>query len=218
MRDSFLTSANSPYILEKKVVVDEGATLFVQPGVILRFNSGSSIVVKNGGIDARGTVGRWITFTSNSASPSPGSYPAAVRFEQDSSVASFFRYCILEFAETALEIAHGAPEIDHCLISRNGQAGIRVTQEAAPKISFSTLANNSGTGALVALGSSRPKINRNNFRENPFAIQSQSSIYLDARENWWGGDPPPDSLFLGEIHLKPWLERPEPEAFTGRKP
>jgi hypothetical protein len=141
-----------------------------------------------------------------------------VRFEQPAQVASFFRYCILEFAETGLEISYGAPDIDHCLIAQNGQAGIKVTHEGAPKISFSTFANNAGTGAIIALGSARPKISRNNFQENPFAIQSQSSIYLDARENWWGGTPPPESLFLGDINLKPWLERPEPEAFAGRKP
>jgi len=217
-RDSFLTLNNSPYILEKEVVVDEGATLFIQPGVTLKFNPGSSIVVKNGGIHARGTLDRLITFTSSSSSPSPGSYPAVARFEQPAQVASFFRYCILEFAETGLEIAYGAPDIDHCLIARNEQAGIKVTREGAPKISFSTFAGNAGTGAIVALGSARPKINRNNFRENPFAIQSQSSIYLDARENWWGGSSPAESLFLGDINLKPWLDRPEPEAFAGRKP
>ena len=81
-RDSFLTLINSPYILEKDVVVDEGATLFIQPGVTLKFNPGTSLMVKNGGIDARGKPDRLITFTSNSSSPSPGSYPAAVRFEQ----------------------------------------------------------------------------------------------------------------------------------------
>ena len=93
-----------------------------------------------------------------------------------------------------------------------------MTHEGAPKISFSTFARNAGPGAIVALGSARPKIYRNNFQENPCAIQSQSSIFLDARENWWGGTPPPGSLFLGDINLKPWLERPEPEAFAGRKP
>ncbi len=217
-RDSFLTLIHSPYILEKDVVVDEGATLFIQAGVTLKFNPGTSLIVKNGGIDARGKPDRLITFTSNSSSPSPGSYLSAARFEQPARMASFFQYCILEFAETGLEISYGAPDIDHCLIAQNGQAGIKVTHEAAPKISFSTFARNAGTGAIVALGSARPKIYRNNFQENPFAIQSQSSIFLDARENWWGGSPPPESLFLGDINLKPWLERPEPEAFAGRKP
>jgi hypothetical protein len=217
-RDSFLILAHSPYVLEKEVVVDGGAALHIQPGVTLKFNAGTSILVKNGGIHARGTREKLIIFTSSRSSPSPGSYPAAVRFEHPAKVASFFQYCIFEFAETSLEVAHGAPEIDRCLIAHNSQAGIKATREGAPKISYSTFLKNEGTGAVVALGAARPKIHRNNFRENPFAIQSQSSIYIDARENWWGGSPPSESLFLGQINLKPWLERQEPEAFSGRKP
>jgi hypothetical protein len=217
-RDSFLILAHSPYVVDRDLRIDEGATLFIQPGVTLKFNPGASITVENGGIDARGTPEGWITFTSSSASPAPGAYPWAVRFEKSSAVASFFRYCIFEFAETGMEIAYGAPEIDRCLIARNGQAGMKVTREGAPKISYSTFAQNAGTGALVVLGAARPRLMRNNFQDNPFAIQSHSTIFIDARENWWGGSPPAESHFLGEINLKPWLDKPEPEAFAGRKP
>ena len=218
-RDSFLILGHSPYVVEREVTIDGGATLFVQPGVTLRFNPGASIVVRNGGVDARGTAEGWITFTSAGASPVPGAFPAVVRFDKGGgAVPSFFRYCILELAETALEIASGAPEIDRCLIARNAQAGIKVTQEGAPSITFSTFTQNAGTGALVVLGAARPRVNRNNFQENHFAVQSHSTIYIDARENWWGASPPPESHFLGEVNLKPWLERPEPEAFAGRKP
>jgi parallel beta-helix repeat protein len=217
-RDSFLILAHSPYLVEREVVIDGGVTLFIQPGVTLRFHPGSSIVVRNGGIDARGTREAWITFTSADSSPAPGAFPAAVRFEKSGSAASFFRYCIFEYAETAMEIASGAPEIDRCLIARNGQAGIKVTGEGAPKISYSTFAKNTGTGALVVLGRARPRISRSNFQDNDFAIQSHSTIFIDARENWWGKSPPAESYFLGEINLKPWLEKPESEAFAGRKP
>ena len=217
-RDSFLILANSPYVVDREVTVDEGATLFIQPGVTLRFNPGASVVVKNGGIDARGTPEGWITFTTSTASPSPGAYPAAVRFEKSPAVPSFFRHCIFEFAETGMEIAHGSPEIDRCLIAKNGQVGIKVTHDGSPKVSYSTFAQNAGTGAIVLLGTARPRITRNNFLDNHFAIQSHSTIYVDARENWWGASPPPESHILGEINLKPWLERPEPEAFAGRKP
>jgi hypothetical protein len=61
-------------------------------------------------------------------------------------------------------------------------------------------------------------MNRNNFIDNPFAVQSFSSIYMDARENWWGSSPPKESLFLGEINYKPWLDTPEAGAFQRREP
>jgi hypothetical protein len=205
-------------VVEREITIDGGATLFIQPGVTLKFNPGASMVVKNGGIDARGTSDGAITFTSTNSSPAPGAYPAAIRFEKETGVASFFRYCIIEFADTGMEVAYGAPEIDRCLIARSAQAGIKVTREGAPKVSYSTFWKNAGTGALVALGGARPKVHRNNFRENDFAVQSHSSIFMDARENWWGASPPSESLFLGQINLKPWLEKPEPDAFGGRKP
>jgi parallel beta-helix repeat protein len=217
-KDSFLILAYSPYVVEREVLIDGGATLFIQPGVTLKFNPGASMIVKNGGIDARGTSDGAITFTSSSSSPAPGAYPAAIRFAKETGVASFFRYCIIEFAETGMEVAYGSPQIDRCLIARSAQAGIKVTQEGAPKISYSTFLQNAGTGALVALGGARPKVHRSNFRENDFAVQSHSSIFMDARENWWGASPPSESLFLGQMNLKPWLEKPEPEAFGGRRP
>lgn len=217
-RDSFLTVAHSPYVLEKDVSVEKGAILFIEPGVTLKYNPGTSIIVKEGGIDARGTADRLITFTSNSSTPSPGNYPSVARFEQRSRQASFFRYCILEYAETGLDIAYGAPDIDRCYIANHSQAGLKVANDAEPKIFYSTSTKNLGTGAVVALGASRPKINRNNFLDNPFAVQSFSSIYLDARENWWGSSPPRESLFLGEINYKSWLEAHEAGAFQGRKP
>lgn len=217
-KDSFLILAYSPYVVEREVLIDGGATLFIQPGVTLKFNPGASMVVKNGGIDARGSSDGAITFTSSISSPTPGAYPSAIRFEKETGVASFFRYCIIEFAETGMEVAYGSPEIDRCLIARSAQAGIKVTHQGAPKISYSTFLRNAGTGALVALGGARPEVHRSNFRENDFAVQSHSSIFMDVRKNWWGGNPPSDSLFLGEMNLKPWLEKPEPEAFEGRKP
>ena len=217
-RDSFLTLANSPYVVEKEVAVEKGASLFIEPGVILKYNPGASIAVKDGGIDARGTADRVIIFTSSRSSPSPGSYPAAVRFEQPTKLASFFRYCIVEYAEMGLDIAFGDPDIDHCLIADHSQVGLKVANDAEPKIFYNTFSKNLGTGAIVALGTSRPKINHNNFLDNPFAIQSFSSIYLDAKENWWGSSPPRESLFLGGINYKSWLEAPEADAFQGRKP
>jgi parallel beta-helix repeat protein len=217
-KDSFLILAYSPFVVEREVMIDGGATLFIQPGVTLKFNPGASMVVRDGGIDARGTSDGAITFTSSSSSPSPGAYPAAVRFAKETGVSSFFRYCIIEYAETGLDIAYGGPDIDHCLIAHHSQVGVQVSNSAEPKISNCTFVKNSGTGAILALGTSRPKINQNNFMDNAFAIQSFSSIYLDARDNWWGSTPPNEKLFVGEINYRSWLETPGAGVFQGRKP
>jgi len=45
-RDSFLTLVHSPYVLERDVTVQKGATLFIEPGVTLKYNPGTSIIVR----------------------------------------------------------------------------------------------------------------------------------------------------------------------------
>jgi len=89
--------------------------------------------------------------------------------------------------------------------------------DSAPKIFYNTISKNTGTGGIVSIGMSKPKINNNNIIGNPFAIQSSSTIYIDARENWWGSSPPNESLFLGNINYKPWLNEIQKDAFSGRQ-
>ncbi|MCX5907643.1 MAG: right-handed parallel beta-helix repeat-containing protein, partial [Deltaproteobacteria bacterium] len=68
-RDSFLVRMHSPYVLEKGVTIEQGATLFAEPGVVIKYNPGATLVVKDGGIDAQGTEDRMIIFSANSVSP-----------------------------------------------------------------------------------------------------------------------------------------------------
>jgi hypothetical protein len=53
------------------------------------------------------------------------------------------------------------------------------------------------------------------------AIQSFSSLYIDARQNWWGKSPPDMRMIFGDpeknVNIRPWLERPEPDAFREPK-
>jgi hypothetical protein len=106
---SFLVLANSPYVIEKDVIVDKGAVLFIEGGVILKYNKGTSIVINDGAIDAKGTKENMIGFTSNSPSPSPGDYVSAIRFEKEASLNSFLKYCRIQYATIGLQIKAGSP-------------------------------------------------------------------------------------------------------------
>jgi len=213
-RDAVLTLANSPYRVARDLTVDGGAVLTIQPGVELHYDQQTSVILKDGGISARGNADQPIVFISSSSSPSPGDYLNAVRFTQQTSVSSFFSYCVFRYATTALDVQFGMPEVVHSTIADNSQSGIRCANDASPRILYSTISRNLGSGGIECVGLAKPKINYNNFSENTVAIQAFSTIFIDAKHNYWGSAPPnKDAIFGVNINIEPWLEAPEGEAF-----
>lgn len=220
--DAFLILSNSPYRVAKDVVIDGGATLYIEPGVVIQYDQNTAIITEDGGVIARGTKENPIVFTASGSSPSPGFYTNAVRFAKPTKVNSAFAYCIVKYADTAFDIYYGAPEISYCHITKNAQRGVLCRNDAAPKISYCTFSENFGEGGIIARGMSRPRINYNNFIKNEIAnIQAFSTIRVDATSNWWGKKRPDDrSIFKNNddsINITPWLERPEDNAFKEKK-
>ncbi len=215
--DGFLTLSNSPYRVVKDVIVDGGATLYIEPGVEIQYDQNTSLVMMDGGIIARGTPERPINFTAAGATPTPGFYANAIRFARPTQVNSALAYAVIRFASTAIDIYAGNPDISNCLIAENSQSGIFCRNDAAPKIIYNTFKANAGEGAVKCVGMSNPVVHRNNFTGNAVAIQTFSSIYIDARENWWGSSPPDANTIWGDqeknINIKPWLEQPDDKAF-----
>ncbi|MCX5851209.1 MAG: DUF799 family lipoprotein [Deltaproteobacteria bacterium] len=216
--DSYCIVSESPYTIAKEVVIDGGATLYIEPGVTLLFDQNTSIELKNGGIIAKGTRERPIVFSASAASPTPGFYMNAVRFTGSGQTTnSFFEYCSVRYAVTAFDIFHGTPDISYCYVADTAQGGIYCRNDAAPTISFTTFRNNRGMGAIQCVGMSKPFIAHNNFEGNTLAIQAFSTICIDARNNWWGEAPPDRSLILegGEesITITPWLVERAHNAF-----
>lgn len=217
-KDALLTLSQSPYRVEGEVSLEDGALLHIEPGVVIQYDQGAVIVVNDGGIVARGTRENPIVFTASAASPSAGFYASAVRFARPTKVNSAFSHCVVKYASIAFDIHRGNPEITKCHIAHNSQAGIYVRNDGAPVITYNTLTANGGEGALKCVGNSRPLINFNNIEGNDFAIQALSTIYLDARHNWWGKSPPDLGMILGDlernVNIKPWLDAPEAQAFA----
>jgi len=62
--DTTWTLANSPYVATNRVWVDEGVTLTIEPGVVVKFERTYASLIVRGSLVAEGTPGHPIVFTS----------------------------------------------------------------------------------------------------------------------------------------------------------
>jgi len=113
-KDPTWTVADSPYNLLDTSIVEPGTVLTIEPGVTVEFGPDAALIIK-GQIDAQGTAGTNIVFTSTdgAAATSPRNWNGIV-FENcsDSSIMS---YCLIEYVG-CLKIIDSSPTISHCTV------------------------------------------------------------------------------------------------------
>ena len=156
--DTTWTAANSPYIVTSSVLVQQGVTLTIEPGVEVRFNAGLTLQV-NGELIARGTEATPIVFTSNAPSPAPGDWgfilftdtavDAIYDVNGDYLSGSILEHCTIEFAgsgnDYALRLDQSGPFINQCTIKDNAGSGISVVSAGPAKILNSTIMGNTAS-------------------------------------------------------------------------
>jgi parallel beta-helix repeat protein len=147
------TKADSPYIVTGNILVSQGATLTIEPGGIVKFDSGRLMQV-DGELIARGTQTESIVFTSNQPAPAPGDW-GGIQFT-DSSVdaiydgegnyisGSIMQYCTVEYGN-GLDMRDSSLFIDHCTIRSNDGKGIYVSR-GSPRITNNIITNHTSEG------------------------------------------------------------------------
>lgn len=130
--------SGSPFIVTGNILITEGATLTIEPGVRIQFNESKSIQV-NGGLVARGNETDSIVFTSNTGLI-PGAW-GSIYFTSNSIDAVFdangnylsgsaFEYCVIEYGG---------------VIEDNEYADMLLIEEACPFIQHSSFKNAKNT-------------------------------------------------------------------------
>lgn len=139
-------TAGSPYTISAEVLIGSGVTLTIEPGVEVRFNTGTSLSI-DGTLIADGTESDKILFTSSAASPEPGDWET-IRFNNTANVGSVFNYVIVEY---------GGSGSGGSLISyRTGAYGFAITNS---EFRFSSVHG-------IDLRASSPAISNSIFRDN----------------------------------------------------
>ena len=192
------TLANSPYIVTGNILVSNGMTLTIEPGVTVKFNSGLSMQI-DGELIAQGTSSDSITFTSNTLD-SAGAW-GYIYFSNTSSDAIFqtniygnyiggsiLEYCKIKYAGGANVTNNGAlrldgahPFVNYCTIEFNSASGITAYNLTdSLKISNSLIihnTNNNGSGGgIYEDGSGVHLISANTISHN--SASSGGGIYI----------------------------------------
>ena len=131
--DSTWYPSGNPHIVMNNIQIYQNGRLIVKPGCIVKFATDAGFEVGNGSageLDAVGTAGSTITFTSNSTTPNAGDW-SGFDFYPDTRTSTQFSYCDIDYgcypswAEVILE---GAQTIgmDHTTVNHSSNYGIQL--------------------------------------------------------------------------------------------
>ncbi len=168
--------AQSPYLIGGNLLVDESASLTIEPGVIVYFMGYYHIHV-DGLLVARGTEQDPIFFTSYAGDPSPGDWET-IFFRAGSADATFdaggvytggciMEHCVIEYGTSGIQCEDSAPYIHKCLIWLNenrdaGGGGLAMRNGASPVVeNNSIIYNYAMRGAGIDISSSAGVIRSN---------------------------------------------------------
>lgn len=152
--DTVWTKASSPYIVTGNILVFQGVTLTIEPGVTVKFDSQKLIQI-DGQLVAKGTQSEPIIFTSNQPSPAPGDW-AGIQFTDTSVDAAYdgagnylsgsiMQYCRIQYGgyhyTPALNIENSSPLVERCDLNDNSCSAISV-EGGSPKITNNNIIRN----------------------------------------------------------------------------
>ena len=216
-----------PFIVTGDVRVRHGSvwnnasyvtTLTIEPGVEVRFNSGTGLYYRPGRL-LRGAVGPGhggssIVFTSNTSMPAPGNWKGIYFTNQTSDGLSRMEHCVVEYGghtnNADIYLYNAKPTIQYNTIRNSSHSGIYVngTGSNGGSIRCNNLKDN--RYGIYATGSAQPSIINNNFLTSQVqGLYNASGVQVQAENNWWGDENGPnfngDSVY-GPVDFTPLVD------------
>lgn len=163
---------NSPYTVKSDVTIESGVTLTIQPGVEVKFEKGSSLIVF-GSLYAVGDALHRISFTSNMDDPIRGDWNG-IKFYGNENSTLTISYCDLDLATVGITIESPAKAvIEESRISSGSVSGIHANGVTDLLIRDNTIRQNENGISTSGVTSSGLKIISNTISNN------DNGIYLN---------------------------------------
>ena len=147
--------AQSPYQVTADVVIQNGALLTIEPGVTVGFDSGTNLTIGVGSLNARGTAGQPITFTSSlevaGNTPAAGDWGQIRFLDLTNDNTSIIEHAGIRYGH-GISIQSASPTFNYLQIDSNLGAAISVDLNSSPKGIGNKASGNTLNGISVPPG------------------------------------------------------------------
>ncbi|TDS84589.1 hypothetical protein EDF71_102236 [Comamonas sp. JUb58] len=152
-----LRAAQSPYLFQGDVIVDNNATLSIEPGVTIQMAAAASFTLKRGALQAVGTSSLPIKITSASATPAAGDW-RQWRFTAGTNQAlTQLGHVVIEYG-SGVAIESASPVINNTAINHHSGPAISMDLASSPVGTGNTANGNSLNAISVPSGTIRSQV------------------------------------------------------------
>ncbi|MGF6212185.1 hypothetical protein, partial [Comamonas sp. 4034] len=152
-----LRAAQSPYSFQGDVIVDNNATLSIEPGVTIQMAAAASFTIKKGALQAVGTPSLPIKITSAAATPAAGDWRQWRFTTGTNNALTQLSYVTIEYG-SGVAIEGSSPVINNTAINHHSGPAITIDLASSPVGTGNTASGNSLNAISVPTGTIRAQV------------------------------------------------------------